>query len=103
MDRQIMYEHGYCEPEERDWNPFNTDYTWLREHCERMLKRPLDANHKAEHEAVLELIWKDTAWKRAIAEINDWGAYIQETDGETDQLKGINFCLGIIKKHLYCD
>ena len=38
---------------------------------------------------------------KAIEEINDWGAYIQETEGETDQLKGINFCLDIIKKHLY--
>lgn len=56
-----------------------------------------------EYQAVLELIRKDTAWNRAIEEIKDWGAYIQETDGETDLLKGINFCLDIIKKHVYCD
>ena len=103
-----MYEHGYCEPEDRpEWLPEYMNkpsgYDWLREHCEKMLEKPLSPNTRAEYQAVLELIWKDAAWNKAIAEIKDWGAYIQETDGETDQLKGINFCLSIIKTHLYCD
>ena len=50
-----------------------------------------------------DLMLKGSAWNKAIEEIKDWGAYIQEIDGETDQLKGINFCLSIIKKHLCCD
>ena len=61
MDRQIMYEHGYCEPEERDWNPFDTDYTWLRKHCEKVLSKPASTNTVTEHQAVLELIWENTA------------------------------------------
>ena len=108
MDRQIMYEHGYLEPEDRpEWLPECMNepkgYDWLREHCEKMLKKPLSPNSKAEHQAVLGLIRKDTAWNKIIKEIEDWGAYIHETYGETDMLEGIKLCRSIIKKHLYCD
>lgn len=108
MDKGIMYEHDYCEPEEHpEWLPEcmnkSKGYDWLREHCEKMLEKPLSPNSRAEHQAVLKLIWKDTAWNKIIQEIEDWGAYIHKTDGETDILKGIKFCRSIIKKHLYCD
>lgn len=36
---------------------------------------------------------------KIIAEIMDTGAYEQEVNGNTEFLKGINYCLGVIDKY----
>ena len=36
---------------------------------------------------------------KVIAEIMDTGAYEQEVNGNTEFLKGINYCLGVIDKY----
>lgn len=36
---------------------------------------------------------------KLIAEIMDTGAYEQEVNGNTEFLKGINYCLGVIDKY----
>jgi len=37
---------------------------------------------------------------KVIAEIMDTGAYEQEVKGNTEFLKGINYCLGVIDKYM---
>ena len=66
------------------FNPLNFDRT-------TMVNTALDMAIEAlEQEPILD---------KVIDEIMDAGAYEQEVYGETEFLKGINYCLGVIDKY----
>ena len=47
----------------------------------------------------IEALEQETIIDKIRAEIVDTGAYEQEVNGNTEFLKGINYCLGVIDKY----
>ena len=47
----------------------------------------------------IKALEKESLLDKIKAEIMDTGAYEQEVNGETEFLKGINYCLGVIDKY----
>ena len=52
-----------------------------------------------ELEEIIKALEKESILDKVIDEIMDTGAYEQEVNGETEFLKGINYCLDIIDKY----
>ena len=50
-------------------------------------------------DVAVEALEQESLLDNVIAEIMDTGAYEQEVNGETEFLKGINYCLEIIDKY----
>ena len=47
----------------------------------------------------IKALEKESIFDKVRDEIMDTGAYEQEVNGNTEFLKGINYCLGVIDKH----
>ena len=64
---------------------------------------PLDLDKSTKINTALDKAIKaldqESIFDKVIDEIMDTGAYEQEVNGETEFLKGINYCLGIIDKY----
>ena len=64
---------------------------------------PLDLDKSTRINTALDMAIKaldqESIFDKVIYEIMDTGAYEQEVNGETEFLKGINYCLEIIDKY----
>lgn len=64
---------------------------------------PLDFDRSTRINTALDMAIKaldqESILDKIIAEIMDTGAYEQEVNGNTEFLKGINYCLGLIDKY----
>ena len=64
---------------------------------------PLDLDGSTRINTALDMAIKaldqEAIFDKIIAEIMDTGAYEQEVNGNTEFLKGINYCLGVIDKY----
>ena len=64
---------------------------------------PLDLDKSTRINTALDMAIKaldqESIFDKVIDEIMDTGAYEQEVNGETEFLKGINYCLEIIDKY----
>ena len=72
-------------------------------YCDRdCAKCPLVKDDKELIEAygyVIKALEQEPILDKVIAEIMDTGAYEQEVNGNTEFLKGINYCLSVIDKY----
>ncbi len=64
------------------------------------LKKPEEFNDYLQSiNQVINWLEQESILDKIRAEIMDTGAYEQETNGKTEFLKGINYCLGVIDKY----
>ena len=62
-------------------------------------ERELDGNEMRDLVEFLTILNKELILDKLRDEIIDTGAYEQEVNGNTEFLKGINYCLGVIDKY----
>ena len=77
------------------------DYSWLKEHCYRTLKRPCSPNTRNEHLAILDLI-KEHEERHFIlenirAEIEAHALFYQNLN--IDRARALCWCLDVIDKY----
>lgn len=66
---------------------------------QRCLTDYLPIEDYAELEEIIKALKQEPVLDKVRAEIIDTGAYEQEVNGNTEFLKGINYCLGVIDKY----